>query len=358
MAAVPSPAPQLTCDDLLRLKPSLQAHLESFRPLFPRRDQGASFLAYAEGLLSGERRKSVERMVLRELNGDMNQVRRLQYFAADSPWSDQPFPERHWQAVGAELGTREGVLLVDTTDMPKQGVHSVGVARQYCGRLGKIENCQAGVFVAYAGAGGATLVHRRLFLTEAWTGDAAYAERRRRCGVPAEATFRTKPQLALELLGRAGGRRFAAGALGGLRRGLRPLGRLPGRGGRAGAGLRGGGGGRHAGLAGTAADRDAPHAGAAGARSPGLPRGADPGGAAARGGLDAPPDPGGQPRARACRLRHPTGGRLPQRPAGPRRLARAAPPVRGRPGPGVPLPGAPPGDAGPPGPPDRRAPGH
>ncbi len=134
MAALVSPAPQLTCDDLLQLQPSLQAYLDRFRPLFPRRDQAASFVAYAEGLLTGERRKSVERMVLRELDGDMNQVRRLQYFAADSPWSDQPFLERHRQAVGAELGTREGVLLVDTTDMPKQGVHSVGVARQYCGR--------------------------------------------------------------------------------------------------------------------------------------------------------------------------------------------------------------------------------
>ena len=77
MAALVSPVPQLTCDDLLRLRPSLQAYLERFRPLFPRRDQGASFLAYAEGLLSGERRKSVECMILRELDGDMNQVRRL-----------------------------------------------------------------------------------------------------------------------------------------------------------------------------------------------------------------------------------------------------------------------------------------
>ena len=134
MATFASPAPQLTCDDLLRLQPSLQAYLDRFRPLFPCRDQAASFVAYAEGLLSGERRKSVERMVLRQLEGDMNQVCRLQYFAADSPWSDQPFLERHRQAVGAELGTREGVFLVDTTDMPKQGVHSVGVARPYCGR--------------------------------------------------------------------------------------------------------------------------------------------------------------------------------------------------------------------------------
>ena len=66
MTAVPSPAPPLTCDDRHRLQPSLQAYLARFLPLFPRRDQGASFLAYAEGLLSGERRKSVERMILRE----------------------------------------------------------------------------------------------------------------------------------------------------------------------------------------------------------------------------------------------------------------------------------------------------
>ena len=93
--------------------------------------------------------------------------------------------------MGAELGTREAVLLVDTTDMPKQGVHSVGVACQYCGRLGQVTNCQAVVFVAY----GATLVHRWLFLTR--PGPGAYAERRRRCGVLEEAVaFRTKPQLA------------------------------------------------------------------------------------------------------------------------------------------------------------------
>ena len=76
------PGPAVDCDDLLQLKPSLQAYLDRFRLLFPRR---------------------------------------LQYFAANSAWSDRPFLERHWQAVGAVLGTREGVLLVDTTNMPKQG---------------------------------------------------------------------------------------------------------------------------------------------------------------------------------------------------------------------------------------------
>ena len=151
MAALASPVPQLTCDELLRLKLFLQAYLDRFGPQFSRRDQAVSFAAYAKGLLSGERCK---------LGGNMNQVLRLQYFAADSSWSDQPFLEWHRQAVGAELGTREGVFLV-------------GVVRQYCGRLGQVANCQAGVFVAYAGEGGATRVHRRLFLAEA----GAYAER-------------------------------------------------------------------------------------------------------------------------------------------------------------------------------------
>lgn len=119
-----------TAVDLRRpasLKPSLLAHRECFLLLFPRRDQGAS---YTKGLLSEERRKSIEHMALQRLTGNMNQVRRLQYFVADSPWSDQPFLERHWQETEAVLGTREGSLLVGTTDMPKQGVHSAGVARQ------------------------------------------------------------------------------------------------------------------------------------------------------------------------------------------------------------------------------------
>lgn len=72
----------------------------------------------------------------------------------DRAWSGQPFLERHRQAVGAERDTREGVFLVDTIDMPKQGVHSVGVARQDCGRLSQVAHCQARVFVSYAGESG------------------------------------------------------------------------------------------------------------------------------------------------------------------------------------------------------------
>ena len=93
------------------------------------------------------------------------------------------------------------MLIVDGSDFRKQGKMSVGVARQWCGELGKRAHCQAGVFVAYASEQGACLVHRALYLPRPWAEDPAWAERRRRCRVPAAVPFRTKPQLAAALLG-------------------------------------------------------------------------------------------------------------------------------------------------------------
>ena len=98
------------------------------------------------------------------------------------------------------LGQAAGVLIVDGSDLRKQGRESVGVARQYCGELGKKANCQAGVFVAYASAAGATLVHRQLYLPRHWVEDAAWRPRRQRCGVPEQIPFQTKPQIAAALV--------------------------------------------------------------------------------------------------------------------------------------------------------------
>jgi SRSO17 transposase len=92
------------------------------------------------------------------------------------------------------LGDAQGVLILDGSDFPKQGNESVGVKRQWCGQLGKTANCQAGVFLGY------TLLHRRLYMPEEWLAADAYAERRKRCGVPATLRFQTKPQLGLEML--------------------------------------------------------------------------------------------------------------------------------------------------------------
>src|SRR5262245_53098585 len=102
--------------------------------------------------------------------------------------------------VVSALGDPQAVLVVDETGFPKQGTHSAGVARQYSGTLGKIGNCQVGVFLAYAGARGRAAIDRALFVPEGWFADRA---RCRRAGLPADLAHRPKPRLALEMLERA-----------------------------------------------------------------------------------------------------------------------------------------------------------
>jgi SRSO17 transposase len=101
--------------------------------------------------------------------------------------------------VADKLGAPDGVLMFDETGFVKKGKDSVGVARQYCGTLGKVENCQVGVFAGYASRQGYALVDKRLFLPERWFSD-AYATRRTTCKVPEDLTFQSKPQLAAAML--------------------------------------------------------------------------------------------------------------------------------------------------------------
>ncbi|MDQ3654164.1 MAG: IS701 family transposase [Chloroflexota bacterium] len=102
--------------------------------------------------------------------------------------------------VAAELGDPTGILVVDETGFPKQGTHSVGVARQDCGTLGKIGNCQIGVFLGYASPQGHAAIDRAPYLPKVWLAD---PPRGNQAGIPAETPFRTKPQLALAMLERA-----------------------------------------------------------------------------------------------------------------------------------------------------------
>ena len=137
---------------------------------------------------------------LRLRGADANAVRTQQLFLRQARWDDAPILAAHRELVAATLGEEEGVLVVDGTDIPKDGTESVGVARQYCGQLGKRANCQAAVFAAYLGRGAAALVDRRLYLSRDWVSGASHADRHRRTGVPADTPFRTKPQLALDML--------------------------------------------------------------------------------------------------------------------------------------------------------------
>ena len=114
------------------------------------------------------------------------------------PWEDKPVIDDTAQSVRTLIGSAEhGSLHIDESGIPKQGNHSVGVARQYCGKLSKVDNCQMGVFLGYANGSSRILVDKRLYLPESWTKDKARMEQ---CGVPKEVEFQTKAQLGLEMI--------------------------------------------------------------------------------------------------------------------------------------------------------------
>ena len=168
-----------------------------FAPLFGRREARDHSRHYLQALLvqSGERRNAEN---LSETVPASARV--MQRFLAESPWDDDVVIGRLQEYLGSRLGHPEAVWVLDGSDFPKQGRKSVGVARQYCGSLGKVANCQAGMFLAYVSPLGRALVDKGLYLPESWTSD---TDRCAAAGVPEESrTYRSKTKLALEMLER------------------------------------------------------------------------------------------------------------------------------------------------------------
>ncbi|MFC1714759.1 IS701 family transposase [Candidatus Poribacteria bacterium] len=125
----------------------------------------------------------------------------LQHFASNSPWEDEPILDDVCKTVSERIGDSEhGSIHIDESGLPKQGDDSVGVARQHCGRLGKVANCQMGVFLGYTANSHRILLDKRLYLPAKWVSD---KKRREKCGVPENIVFQTKAQLGLELIHRA-----------------------------------------------------------------------------------------------------------------------------------------------------------
>jgi SRSO17 transposase len=191
-----SPPLDLTSQEIAALADNLVQYHAEFAELYCRVEQAHWGGKYGQGLLLPIERKSIEPLALALAGGN---VQAMQQFIGQGQWQDAPLLHKHWQLVDDTLGEADGVCIVDGSDFPKQGRHSVGVARQWCGRVGKVDNCQAGVFTAYASRKGYTLLDRRLYRPEAWF-DAAHRERWRQCGIPAETPFQPKPVLALEML--------------------------------------------------------------------------------------------------------------------------------------------------------------
>lgn len=165
-------------------------------PCFGRSEQRASAAAFIDGLLSGAERKTG--WMLSEEAG-FSQPYRIQSLLGRSRWSADGFCRQVQRYTVDALADPDGVLVVDETGFLKKGTHSVGVGRQYSGTAGRIENCQIGVFVAYASRWGHSLIDRQLYLPKNWAED---PERRNKGQVPEDIELATKPALAREMIAR------------------------------------------------------------------------------------------------------------------------------------------------------------
>jgi SRSO17 transposase len=176
--------------------PQLEAFVARYLPCFYRAEQRDHARTMLRGKLTGLERKTTEPLATQA--GESR--RPLQLFVGAGGWDDQAVLRELRRHVHEELGDADGVFILDPSAFPKKGTASCGVDRQWCGRLGKIDNCQVGVFLAYATPRGSALLEGRLYLTQDWAADAA---RREATHVPPDGAFQEKWRIGLTLLDRA-----------------------------------------------------------------------------------------------------------------------------------------------------------
>lgn len=177
--------------------PRLEKFMEPFVECFVRSEQVRHAHTMVQGLLSDLEDKNVESIAYRFGQERMP----LQWFMGVSDWDHEPLRDELVQQVARALGDADGVLVFDPSAFPKSGDQSVGVARQWCGRLGKVDNCQVAIYLGYVSRHEHALVDTRLYLPKEWTTD------RKRCqaaGVPRGTRYRTRHQLCLEMLQKHG----------------------------------------------------------------------------------------------------------------------------------------------------------
>ena len=174
----------------------LTGFLQRYLPVFYRTEQRQNATTVIRGLLSGLERKTCEPIAI-----EAGLARKpIQFFVGSGKWDDEAVMAELRTHVREGLAEPEGVVVIDPSGFPKKGTQSCGVDRQWCGRLGKVDNCQIGVFLAYAAKAGYAPLDRRLYLPEDWANDGA---RREKCHVPPEVRFQETWRIALELLDRS-----------------------------------------------------------------------------------------------------------------------------------------------------------
>lgn len=191
----------ITDDTIKVLADELVSFHNNFNSCFYRIEQHVLGQCYLKGLLSDIERKNIESIALRYFDANSNEVRSLQKFMTNYRW-DEDLMLRKCQTMLADLiASGDGMITIDSSEIPKKGKESVGVARQYCGNIGKVENCQSGVFVGYTSLKGYGLIDRQLYMPKDWF-NPEYEERREKCQVPEDLNFMTKIEIASELVKR------------------------------------------------------------------------------------------------------------------------------------------------------------
>src|ERR1700739_1087219 len=179
------------------------AYLDSLARAAGHLDRAVPLKSYCTGLLLPGERKSVEPMAARLAPDDVQRMHQsLHHFVANAPWSDEALLERVRQSVLPVMKRNGSVVawIVDDTGFVKKGTHSVGVVRQYCGQVGKQENCRVAVSLSVATEQTSLPIAWRLYLPETWAKD---GKRRKEAGIPEEISFATKPTIALQQIRKA-----------------------------------------------------------------------------------------------------------------------------------------------------------
>jgi SRSO17 transposase len=201
---------ELSENTMAEIRKDYAKYLEEYSPCFNHCAQPVHFEHYVSGLMSTLERKSIEPIALNyaeivegEGEGEEDKiktcVRTLQYFMQASPWSLDLMTEIHHSIISKEIGDKDVILTLDGCDFPKKGEESPGVGRQHCGPLGKTDNCQASVMIGYVGQSLYGLLDSRLYMLKSWF-KKDHRERWEKCGIPDDLTFKTKNQIAIDLL--------------------------------------------------------------------------------------------------------------------------------------------------------------
>lgn len=187
----------ITIEEVKGWKEELEEVARRIGPRFSRSEPRTRAMKYITGLLSSAERKNAWHLA--EAVGEETPYG-IQFFLSRAEWSADAVRDDLLQYMGDRLADKEAILVVDETGFLKKGVKSAGVARQYSGTAGKIENSQVGVFLSSHSRHGQVLIDRELYLPQEWTED---RQRCREAGIPDEREFLTKPQLAQRMLQRA-----------------------------------------------------------------------------------------------------------------------------------------------------------